>query len=107
MTRKPGFAIIGKKGFHVAFENGWVVSVQFGPGNYCEHYDRDIGRDEEACGKEGSIDAETAVWGGDGAMVDRGNGGGVQARQSPAEVLQLLTWAAAQPPVAATGRTDG
>ncbi len=26
-----GFRITGKKGFHVTFENGWTVSVQFGP----------------------------------------------------------------------------
>ncbi len=91
-----GFKITGKTGFHVTFENGWTVSVQFGSGNYCDNYDRDIGRDDEACGKEGSSTAETAVCGPDGSMVDRGNGDTVQARQSPAEVLALLTWAAAQ-----------
>lgn len=26
------------KGFHMTFPNGWTASIQFGPGNYCEHY---------------------------------------------------------------------
>ena len=26
-------------GFHMTFENGWVVSVQFGSGNYGEHHE--------------------------------------------------------------------
>jgi hypothetical protein len=26
------------KGFQITFDNGWTVSVQFGPGNYCEHH---------------------------------------------------------------------
>ena len=30
--------IISNKGFHIKFKNGVTVSVQFGPGNYCEHY---------------------------------------------------------------------
>jgi hypothetical protein len=25
------------KGFCLQFANGWAVSVQWGPGNYCEH----------------------------------------------------------------------
>lgn len=25
-------------GFHLSFDNGWTVSVQWGPMNYCEHY---------------------------------------------------------------------
>lgn len=27
------------RGFHMTFENGLTVSVQFGPGNYCENHD--------------------------------------------------------------------
>lgn len=29
---------ISNRGFHLTFENGWTVSVQFGPGHYCEHH---------------------------------------------------------------------
>jgi len=30
-----GFTV-GTHGFHIGFTNGYTVSVQFGPGNYCE-----------------------------------------------------------------------
>ena len=33
----PGFRSSGK-GFHLTFDNGWTLSVQFGYGNYCENY---------------------------------------------------------------------
>jgi hypothetical protein len=29
------FTICGNKGFHIKFENGATLGVQFGPGNYC------------------------------------------------------------------------
>jgi hypothetical protein len=31
------FKITHKKGFHITFENDYTVSVQFGPGNYCDN----------------------------------------------------------------------
>jgi hypothetical protein len=31
------FTINQAKGFHIQFANGWTVSVQWGPGNYCEN----------------------------------------------------------------------
>ena len=33
------FDTCGNHGFHICFENGYTISVQFGPGNYCEQYD--------------------------------------------------------------------
>lgn len=92
----PGFRITGKKGFHITFANGWTVSVQFGPGNYCDNYDLDIGRDEEQAGRDGSSTAEVAVWGPGGDLIDRGWGDTVGNRQTPAEVLDLLNWAQLQ-----------
>jgi hypothetical protein len=70
---------IGKTGFHITFENGWTVSVQFGHGNYCKN--RNIGRLTEAAlhGGELSItptsspDAEIAAWDKDGKWYDFGN----------------------------------
>ena len=92
-----GFFITRKSGFHITFSNGWTVSVQFGPGNYCDNYGRDIGREEEACGKEGSTTAECAVWGPDGKMVARpGWDSTVSNRSTPTEVLELLNWASTQ-----------
>ncbi len=33
--------ICRNKGFHIKFKNGWIVSVQFGWGNYCNNYNND------------------------------------------------------------------
>ena len=88
------FRITGNKGFHIVFKNGWTVSVQFGPGNYCDNYDRNILSEAEVCGKDGSTTAECAVWGPDGEMVEyKGWGNSVSNRSTPAEVLELLNWA--------------
>ena len=98
MSNLYGFRITGKRGFHVGFENGYVVSVQFGPGNYADNYDMEIGREDEEAGKIGSTTAECAVWKPDGEMVqpfDRWNNI-VSNRSTPAEVLELLNWACAQ-----------
>lgn len=94
-----GFRITNGKGFQVTFANGYTVSVQFGPGNYCSHYHRSVLADSAKCGSEGSPDAETACWGPDGEMLVLPwyEGDMVQSRQSPADVLRLLTWAAEQP----------
>lgn len=103
-----GFRICSGKGFHIQFDNGYTVSVQFGGGNYCDNYHRlQIGTE----GRDGvdvrCADAETAVWGRDGRMLEMdyiegtgwvGEGGtdAVQPRQSPARVLELMQWAASQ-----------
>ena len=93
------FKITSKKGFHITFENNYTVSIQFGPGNYCDNYDREIGEEEEASGRDGSTTAECAVWQGEGKLIHRREWGGdsVTNRSAPAEVLELLNWAASQP----------
>jgi len=35
------------RGFHLKFANGWIVSVQFGMGNYCDNYDLLLGEAKE------------------------------------------------------------
>ena len=37
------FRITDNKGFAIKFENGWSVSVQWGPGNYGSHYHSEFG----------------------------------------------------------------
>lgn len=40
------FRICNGKGFQIEFGNGYTVSVQFGPSNYCDNYDmewKDVG----------------------------------------------------------------
>jgi len=99
--RTPGFTITGKKGFHIVFENGWGISVQFGPGNYCVHYDRSIGREEEQCGEEGSPNAEIAILGADGELFFHPDFGGnnVAGWKEPDYVLKIMNWVASQPKV--------
>lgn len=96
MTRiVPGFQITGDKGFHVRFPNGYTVSVQFGPGNYCDNHDKDFGK--APVGGWSSRTAETAVWGPDGTMLElKGEEDTVQGYRTPAQVLDLLKWAARQ-----------
>jgi len=93
------FKITGGKGFHIQFDNGYTVSVQFGPGNYCDHYDRHIGRESEICGAEGSTQAEVAAWGRDGKFINletfRVDDGDVVGYKNAAEVLEILNKVAA------------
>ncbi len=48
------FTITDSKGFHIEFENGLSVSVQFGRGNYCDN------RTAEPDELKGDIKSETA-----------------------------------------------
>lgn len=96
------FKITGGKGFHITFENGYTISVQFGPGNYCDHYNRRIGVEEAKCGEEGSTSAECAVWHRESSLLaypGHWGEGDVGGRMSAAKVLALLNWAAEQPDV--------
>ena len=36
---KKSFEMMSSKGIHLTFPNGWTVSIQFGPGSYCDNYD--------------------------------------------------------------------
>jgi hypothetical protein len=92
------FRITDGKGFGVQFENGYTVSVQFGPGNYADHYDRRIGRDEVDCGREGSMTAECAVINQKGELIEHPlcDGDTVSGRNTAEQVLTLLNWAASQ-----------
>lgn len=97
--RDRNFNITGGKGFYMKFANGYGISVQFGPGNYCDHYDRDIGREEATCGAEGSNTAECAVIAPGGGLVDLPKWAArdtVTNRSQPDEVLRLMAWAARQ-----------
>ena len=94
----PGFKVTGANGFHITFENEWTVSVQFGPGNYCDNYDAPFQYPGEKVENLRSTTAECAVWAEDGGMVCYKDWSDtVSNRSTPAEVLELLNWAAAQP----------
>lgn len=89
MAHRDGFFITGKKGFHIGFPNGYTISVQFGPGNYCQNYDRNIGREDEESGREGSATAETAYWGRDGELIEE-EGDSVQGHQTVEQVFERM-----------------
>ena len=58
----------GTKGFHMTFENGYTISVQYGRGNYCERRNDDMVFDQNGFLEEPSADeiiskdCEIAVW---------------------------------------------
>ena len=112
MRTSKGFRVTGGKGVHFTFANGFTVSIQWGPGNYCDNYDKFIPEHPVsgpyAVGEEGSTTAECAVWGPDGEMIrsDKWLDGTpdleneycdtVRGYMSPDEVLALMVWAAKQ-----------
>jgi hypothetical protein len=97
MKLAEGFYICDGKGFHIKFENGWTISVQFGPGNYCDNYDMRIGNAEEKAGKKGSTTAECAVISPEGELIQLpGYHDSVTNRSTPAEVLKLINFTAKQ-----------
>lgn len=81
---KKEFKITGNKGFHITFPNGWTVSVQFGPGNYCENNDADF-KLPKASDSWRSKDAEVWCFNGDNHYPKE-----PLASQSPLEVLKIL-----------------
>lgn len=64
------FRITGGKGFHITFKNGYTLSTQFGPGNYCDNYDMVIGKEDIEAGKRGSCEVEVAIISPSGKLID-------------------------------------
>ena len=96
------FRITGGKGFHITFENGYTVSVQFGAGNYCDNYKEPIESMAknlvDSRGQVSSSDAEVGVWQADGGLIEMPDfdGDRVGGWRTPDQVLELLNWAASQ-----------
>jgi hypothetical protein len=60
------------KGFQLTFENGWTVSVQWGPGNYCDRQSYGATFDAPLKGETGLWDsnsAEVAAWNSEGEWL--------------------------------------
>jgi len=94
------------KGFSMTFDNGYTVSVQWGPHNYCEHHNRMIGADDgrsafdpmkQANGMWPANDAEVAAWDQDEKWVKLSNNDDVIGHQTTEEVLAILNKIAALP----------
>lgn len=86
------FKTCDQKGFHITFDNGYTVSVQFGAGNYCDNYNLSIMEYHDKAVPPSST-AETALLDPNGEFVEY-KGDDVQARQTPEDVLELLNYAA-------------
>ena len=84
------FRINDNKGFQITFNNGYTVSVQFGPGNYSSNYTLSM---LDNMGKPMTANsAETALVDPDGNFVAYKDDD-VQGYQTPNDVLELLAYA--------------
>lgn len=104
MKATAGFNIFMGKGFAMTFENGHTVSVQFGPGNYCDkssihNYDEPA-KVAAAHGSWESTTAEVASWGPDGAWTTKqffqGHNDDVRGWLKADEVAAFITWVQSQ-----------
>jgi hypothetical protein len=72
--KEKAFSITDHKGFHLHFPNGLYISVQWGPGNYCDHHVLKPGQhfdDPRRAEYWGSNLAEIAVIGPDGKWMTK------------------------------------
>jgi hypothetical protein len=90
------FKITDGKGFQMTFANGWTVSVQFGPGNYCDNRDMNprfgesFDRAERDAGKQGSATAEIAAWDKNNKWFEFPDGENVMGWVTPDDVVKFI-----------------
>jgi len=88
--------ITNNKGFHITFNNGYCISVQFGVGNYCENKDFVIGNLEAfnaEAGKKGSRDCEIAIFDPQNNMIHVEEWGDeVKGWVTPNELLEWMEY---------------
>ena len=96
------FTITQSKGFRIEFPNGYFLSVQWGPGNYCDHNSMAIANveDWDKPTRETSWEsktAEVAIMHKDGFYRREGEYDDVKGYLSPTEVLEWMNFAANLP----------
>ena len=84
------FRINDNKGFQITLDNGYMVSVQFGPGNYGSNYN--LSMIDNMNKPQTALTAETALIDPEGNFVAY-KGDDVQGHQTPNDVLELLNYA--------------
>jgi hypothetical protein len=93
---QKAFTISNGKGFQITLPNGYIFSVQFGPGNYCDHH-KNFGFESSEYGKIGSNTAECAVIDSDGEFVNLSKFDGydrhVTSYSDVETVINLMNWA--------------
>lgn len=80
------------QGFHIEFPNGWTVSVQWGPFNYCSNRSMASGSQVPAEGWS-SQTAEVAAWRTDAIDTEAwydGNPNGVRGHMDAGEVMEYI-----------------
>ena len=78
------------KGFRMTFDNGFAISVQWGPGNYCERKDEDFDKPQEERFWE-SRTAEIAIFDSkDDSMITLGKDN-VDGWLTPDKVAKVIT----------------
>lgn len=87
------FRINDNKGFQITFDNGYTVSVQFGPGNYGSNRQLDpMTRDYADNNGLSATTAETALMNPEGEFVSYKDDD-VQGYQNVNDVLELINFA--------------
>lgn len=84
------FRITDNKGFQITFDNGYTVSVQFGPGNYGSNYNLDFMANMNK--PQSATLVETALIAPNGDFVAY-EGEDVQGYVNADGVLELLNYA--------------
>lgn len=85
------FKVTDNKGFHVEFENGWTVSVQWGRGNYCDNYNFSDGpRGGYGGPVPPSEKAEIAAWDSNGGWFKFNNGDTFNGYLTADEVFKFI-----------------
>jgi hypothetical protein len=97
-------AICAGKGFHMTFNNGYGISVQFGWGNYSDNYDAQpsdvldfialLRESNINLGREGSNTAEIAILTPNGDLLDMQDewGDDVKGYVEPNEILKWMNY---------------
>jgi hypothetical protein len=80
---RNGFRVVASKGFQLTFDNGWIVSVMFGRGNYCS--DRWEGPQVGEVADHSDSLAEVAIFRADGDIGD------VQGWRTADEVADIIS----------------
>ena len=84
------FLATRNKGFRMGFDNGFEISVQWGPGNYCERKDEDFDKPQEERFWE-SRTAEVAIFDSkDDSMITLGKDN-VDGWLTPDKVAKVIT----------------
>jgi hypothetical protein len=87
------FEVTANKGVHIAFPNGYEISIQWGTINYCGNRAREIGFGQPV---PPSTTAETAIKDPFGNFVNY-KGDDVQGYQTVTDVLETMNYVASLP----------